>query len=340
MIENLIFQPKIIKDTQITERNPILNCWTFYLYKRIYSKPEKFFRLLKNYYVTGQYDHKTFLKLELFVLRVIARKAFQKSMKNVKIVKTSINNLEIHLAKLKPIGLIGNLTTYQNENYYIHNPSNKIFEPIITQTIIETMNDNGLFFDIGAHAGIYSLFAAKVGFNVISVDANPDICKIIQLNKEINNIKCINILNNAVGNQRKKVFLQGMDPRVGSRLVKPRYKEHSTLLPNVNMVRLDDLVEKYGIPNLVKIDIEGHEVNAIQGAKKIIQKGVTTFIIDIHNHYFASNRVRKRAFLDLFPQNNWYFSTFIDNKEVKINGPDIFNYECVKFMPVRIGATG
>ena len=170
MIANLIFQPEFVKNAQAAERSPTLNCWTFYLYKRIYSEPENFIKILKNYFITGQHDYKTFFTLESFILRVAARKAFQKSMKNINIVNIEINNLEIRLASLKPIELFGNVTWYTNKNKYIHNPSNNVFQSLITQTIIETYNADGLFFDVGAHAGVYSVFAAKIGFNVIPSD--------------------------------------------------------------------------------------------------------------------------------------------------------------------------
>jgi len=49
----------------------------------------------------------------------------------------------------------------------------------------------------------------------------------------------------------------------------------------VKCERLDDIYE--GVPSIIKIDVEGHELQALQGAKETIKKHMPMILIEIHN---------------------------------------------------------
>ena len=49
----------------------------------------------------------------------------------------------------------------------------------------------------------------------------------------------------------------------------------------VNCERLDDI--DYGVPSLMKIDVEGHELSVLRGAEKTIKKHKPAILIEIHD---------------------------------------------------------
>lgn len=51
----------------------------------------------------------------------------------------------------------------------------------------------------------------------------------------------------------------------------------------VDAVRLDDLVEAYGLPDLIKCDVEGHEVEVFIGAQIILHDRTPDLFIEVHN---------------------------------------------------------
>ena len=342
MLKNLLLNPEKIEkndhsnlNNQISEKGVLVNqVWYNFIFNFILIHPTIFIKLLRNYYVVGQYNQKLFIELENIALRRIAQKVFVRSLQKIQIVVIDLEFTKFKLAKFKPIKSIGSLTDYTNTNAYLHNPNPNLFDNMILRTIETRRMEDGLFFDIGAHTGLYSMLACSVGFEVISVEANPDISKVIKINKKLNNFENIQIINKAVGKTQGKVFLEGLDPRQGSRVIS--YKENSRLVcqPVIEQVTLDDLSEEFGFPTIIKIDIEGLEVDALKGAKKIIEKGITTFLIDIHQNYLSSSKVSPQFFLGIFPRERWCFSTSSEEKEVIISAEDILNHNFVKISPI------
>jgi FkbM family methyltransferase len=55
----------------------------------------------------------------------------------------------------------------------------------------------------------------------------------------------------------------------------------------VKCLTLDSLVLLYGCPDMVKVDVEGHEVQVMKGASKLIAEHDTTWMIEIHDRLFG-----------------------------------------------------
>lgn len=47
--------------------------------------------------------------------------------------------------------------------------------------------------------------------------------------------------------------------------------------------RLDDVTATYGVPDLVKIDVEGHEVKVVEGAMRTIQEVAPFLHLEVHS---------------------------------------------------------
>lgn len=58
-------------------------------------------------------------------------------------------------------------------------------------------------------------------------------------------------------------------------------RRHNTSI-RVPTITLDTLIAKYGVPDLVKLDVEGAEMRALQGAAKLAQGGQTRFLVEMH----------------------------------------------------------
>jgi FkbM family methyltransferase len=134
--------------------------------------------------------------------------------------------------------------------------------------------------DIGAHIGKYTILASKMtNGKVISIEASKDNFSILKKNIMLNNAKNVLAFNLAITNSNKKV-----------KLYKPNTSGHNTLrrinapYKWVNGTTLDYLLKKLKIEkvDLIKIDVEGTEINVIEGFKEyLIHHKVDNIIIEI-----------------------------------------------------------
>ncbi len=138
----------------------------------------------------------------------------------------------------------------------------------------------GIFFDIGANIGTYTLVAAEIAnATVVSVEPHPTafglLCDNVRRNCR-NSVECMNV---ALSNREGTAVLSN-DPELSTnRLIASSNRAAGVLVP---ITTLDNLCIKAGLnPTAVKIDVEGHEQEVLEGFRSchddalvlIVEKG-------------------------------------------------------------------
>jgi FkbM family methyltransferase len=146
---------------------------------------------------------------------------------------------------------------------------------------------NKTFIDIGAHTGMYSLMAAKINKNLVIMSFEPNFLAFSRLimHVKINNIKNIQLLNFAVSNTKNNLNLNWSNPKgFGWISSGGHVSDHDVVHTYNSIVRcltLDSLIIEN--PAFIKIDVEGHELNVIEGAINTIQKSFPDILIESFN---------------------------------------------------------
>jgi len=132
------------------------------------------------------------------------------------------------------------------------------------------------FLDIGANVGNYAKAAIKRGYDVIAVEANPAIIEELK-----NNIPNQTVINKAVSNtDGEKITLYVYSQHEMS-TVNKTWQQMGRFSINgvfsnigeweeeieVDTVTIQSLVEEYGVPDIIKVDVEEHEWEAISSLK-------------------------------------------------------------------------
>ena len=142
----------------------------------------------------------------------------------------------------------------------------QFFDPYERDFIKQHLKNDGIFLDIGANAGIYSLTAAKIINNsghIYAIEPHPTMRARLQYNVKINGFdKKIKILNYAITDKMGEISLIIDDSNMGGNSLTQKRGSKSI---KVNGTTLLELLkqEKISKINIMKIDIEGAEDKAL-----------------------------------------------------------------------------
>ena len=158
-------------------------------------------------------------------------------------------------------------------------------------TIKKFSNKNKiLFLDCGCNYGFYSFYASSLNTlnEVISIEASVNTSKEFIKNLSLNNFSNINFLNKAISNTDNDDinFYESENDWESSQIHSDFKLNFKTKIKSVKIDSLlsDFSLEKYTI--IIKLDLEGNEVNAIKGALDIIQKTNPLIIIEFSKYIF------------------------------------------------------
>jgi len=194
-------------------------------------------------------------------------------------------------------------------------------EKHIKKIFYDNINEGEVIIDCGANIGEYSLLACKkVGptGKVIAIEPSQKIIEDLKKNFQLNNFKNFEILDVAVSN--KKGFttlyehgiseLSSLDPNL---LEKP-----TTNKVHIQVETLDDIIFSRGLKmvNLLKIDIDGYEFEAILGCKNSFKdKKIKKILCEVHYRLLNKRKLDENKIYSLLKDNSFAIE-FLDNDKV------------------------
>tara|TARA_Y100000590_G_scaffold381871_1_gene451401 strand:+ start:801 stop:1709 length:909 start_codon:yes stop_codon:yes gene_type:complete len=193
--------------------------------------------------------------------------------------------------------------------------------------IREISTKNKIFLiDCGSNFGFYSLFSASLSTNnkIISLEASPKTYVDHKENIIINNFQNIELFNLAVSEKDGQTLklIESKNDWESSISHDEFDKIHET---KIKTISIDTLLEKKNIKDfdlIIKLDIEGHEMNAIEGALKSV-KNFNPLIIIEFSKFMQKNNYYNFDFLKNFIKNFDY--SIFDEKYNKITVDEVIN---------------
>lgn len=161
----------------------------------------------------------------------------------------------------------------------------KTFYEINLLNKIKSLNLSGTYIDGGANIGNHSVFFDKHcnSEKVISFEIHPDIYNILVDNLNSNDCKKITPINVGLGEQERLVKLSELcDTNIGMTHIVEG--EGDVLIKS-----LDNLLSDVENITLIKLDVEGYELNALIGMKTIIDKFKPLIIAEMANETLFNN---------------------------------------------------
>lgn len=135
-----------------------------------------------------------------------------------------------------------------------------------------------VFYDIGANCGYYSLLASKLVSGVYSFEPSRESFQILSMNARQNNAKNIILNQVAVTNKKGELTFYTYSSSGNDSLIRRNIPEGHELKYKtsykVRAEKLDTYVAQKDLPmpDFIKMDIEGAELFALEGAKETLHK--------------------------------------------------------------------
>lgn len=174
------------------------------------------------------------------------------------------------------------------------------FEADVTGLITDLLKPGQVMLDVGANFGYFSLLAArKVGptGRVYSFEPDPRNIARFAANIERNHFSNITLVPKAVFNQPGTIQLNmasDQEDNLGSSSIIDAGKGRTVI--DVETLTLDDFLPAQNIPqvHLLKMDIEGAELGALQGAKASLQSGrIQQLLLEFHQFILGPEKLRQ-----------------------------------------------
>jgi FkbM family methyltransferase len=168
-------------------------------------------------------------------------------------------------------------------------------------------------YDIGAFQGLVTLFFASRAKTVVCFEPNSANRKRLIENLKLNGINNVEVRQVGVGSRRETRKMVGsplmpggasVEERRVSQLLKARSK---TMVEDVSIVALDEEIPQAGLPlpDFIKIDIEGWEIEALRGARNTLVAYKPALFLEMHGATIQDKRRKVTEIVDFLWELNY-----------------------------------
>jgi len=166
-----------------------------------------------------------------------------------------------------------------------------------------------LIFDCGANVGTSCLYFSREYKNAIihAFEPDPHVFKALKQNIELNNVKNVELHNAAVWKEDTTLEFDSSGADAGA-----LSQGHSKTSIKVNAIRLKDLIEKEEAIDLLKMDIEGAEVEVIMDCKDVLKR-INNIFIEYHSYHDSPQQIDK--IISILAENG--FRYYLENEAMR-----------------------
>jgi FkbM family methyltransferase len=154
-------------------------------------------------------------------------------------------------------------------------PSNRAYasgnnELPIQRALAEHLKNGGVFYDIGANVGFFTVLGAKLAGSagqVYAFEPVPENAAYVRLNVRLNRFRNVRVIEKAVSSQSGQGELWIAEYSGGAALTTAAMPPDAKKKIAIEVVSVDDLVFRHNWrrPSVIKIDVEGAEMDALKG---------------------------------------------------------------------------
>ena len=187
------------------------------------------------------------------------------------------------------------------------------------KTIKKFSNKNKIMLiDCGCNYGFYSFYTASLSKKnlVISVEASQETSREFLKNLKLNNFENVRLQNSAISNTDNDYILFN-ESKNDWESSQTHNEFHSYSVSKVYTLKIDTLTKNINFKDfltIIKLDVEGNEMNVLKGASAFIEETSPFIIIEISKYIFEDKN--NIEYLENFLL-NYDYSMYNTNKKKK-----------------------
>ena len=139
--------------------------------------------------------------------------------------------------------------------------------------ILDHIKPDDVFYDIGSNVGPFSLLVNQITSNIHAFEGHPVTCERLKDNFSLNGISTDKVINKVVSDKCDVVQFLDVAGYAGNRIAEEKEKSVS-----IKSISIDEYIKNNELPNYIKIDTEGHELNIFKGMAASLASGHINFI--------------------------------------------------------------
>lgn len=161
----------------------------------------------------------------------------------------------VAIARGRPVPVPGLGVRMPNDSAVFYHLTNSVEK--ITR-LADYVEVDELVFDVGAHAGLFTVAAARRGARVVAVEPDPDVAALLRDNVAAFDVEVVEAAVTDSGGT--ETLWRVPESTQTSSVIRDAAETFGRVEEiTVEAVTLDDLAAKFGTPDVVKLDIQGYE---------------------------------------------------------------------------------
>lgn len=182
--------------------------------------------------------------------------------------------------------------------------SGNIYEPDVFSAFCHLIKKDGVFVDVGANVGYYSILAAKAGAIVYAFEPIPATYQRLRRNIELNKLTNVKALCMGLGEKTafEIFYYDEKIPDASSRINLDYYADGAAVQIECPVVTLDEICaqEKIERIDLIKCDVEGGELFVFRGGVQTLKKYRPYVLCEMLRKWSAKFHYHPNEIIQLF----------------------------------------
>lgn len=216
-----------------------------------------------------------------------------------------------------------------NDNFeYIFKTKNSCDAMPMMMALNDMIKNSNISIDIGANIGITTIWMARNSKKVFAFEPEKTNLERLKENLSVNNISNVEIIPKCVTNKIGTDELK-ISEDYGHHTLSEYHISKLKGIQKVETVTLDDFCKTRNINmiDLLKIDVEGYELEVLQGASDLLKSKRVKIIVFEYNKILLEKQKRDPCEVIVFLNENNYKVHRLNGKVIEINQMDNLIYE-------------